>query len=291
MMKVELNSSERASIARLVEMAREEDLGPGDVTALLFENTSVANGRFVARQEMVFCGTEVLQQVAAAYDSSIDVHLLVDDGSSVSEGDILAEWSGPASSLMAAERPSLNFLQRLGGIATITRRYVDLVADTSAGIYDTRKTLPGWRDLEKYAVRAGGGHNHRRGLYDAAMIKDNHLKAADAYDPAKIADSLSAIRQSLPPGGFIVVEVDTLKQLESALKLPIEIVLLDNMSTDDLRKAVALRDTSGSGIQLEASGGITLENVRQVAETGVERISIGALTHSAPAVDIGLDMD
>jgi nicotinate-nucleotide pyrophosphorylase (carboxylating) len=199
--------------------------------------------------------------------------------------------------VLAAERVALNFIQHLSGIATVTRRYVDAVAGTWAAILDTRKTTPGWRDLEKYAVRTGGGRNHRRGLHDAVLVKDNHLAAlarAGEADPiTAIAASFQALRQRLGPDGFIEVEVDTIDQLDTALKLPLDMILLDNMDADSLRQAVARRDAAGlrGRVALEASGGITLANVRQAAEAGVERISIGALTHSVPAVDIALDVD
>jgi nicotinate-nucleotide pyrophosphorylase (carboxylating) len=208
---------------------------------------------------------------------------------------------------MAAERVALNFVQRLGGIATATRRYVQAVAGTGAEIYDTRKTTPGWRDLEKYAVRVGGGKNHRRGLYDAVLIKDNHLavlaKAGEADPIAAVGLRLASARVSLGELAFVELEVDNLDQFARALRLEgVDIILLDNMTPDAMRQAVRMRDlaglkpaTYGAGpsrrVTLEASGGITLENVRAVAETGVERIAVGAITHSASAVDIALDID
>ncbi|MCK4277380.1 MAG: carboxylating nicotinate-nucleotide diphosphorylase, partial [Phycisphaerae bacterium] len=197
--------------------------------------------------------------------------------------------------MMAAERVALNFLQRLSAVATTTRQYVDAIASTGAEIYDTRKTTPGWRELEKYAVRAGGGKNHRRGLYDAVLIKDNHLailaKAQHHEDVAEtIERELERIRPYLPPRAFIMLEVDTMDQFRDALNMPIDIILLDNMLPQQLTEAVALRGRVNAAIELEASGGITLQNVRDVAETGVERISVGAITHSAGAIDIGLDI-
>jgi len=198
---------------------------------------------------------------------------------------------------MAAERVALNFLQRLSGVATTTREYVEAVAGAGAGIYDTRKTTPGWRELEKYAVRAGGGKNHRRGLFDAVLVKDNHLAVlakAEGKDPiAAAAREMDRLRPYLGEHAFIELEVDTLEQFKVALTLAVDIILLDNMSLDELRSAVRMRDEAGlkGRVELEASGGITLKNVRDVAMTGVERISVGALTHSAGAVDIALDID
>jgi nicotinate-nucleotide pyrophosphorylase (carboxylating) len=198
---------------------------------------------------------------------------------------------------MSAERVALNFLQRLGGVATTTREYVDAVRGTGAEVFDTRKTTPGWRELEKYAVRVGGGKNHRRGLYDAVLIKDNHLAVlakAEGQDPVTaVGRELERVRPFLGENAFIELEVDTLEQFQSALALPVDIILLDNMTLDDLRRAVAMRDKAGlkGRVELEASGGVTLGSVRAVAETGVERIAVGALTHSAGAVDIALDID
>jgi nicotinate-nucleotide pyrophosphorylase (carboxylating) len=199
--------------------------------------------------------------------------------------------------MMAAERVALNFLQRLSGVATTTREYVNAVAGTAAEVYDTRKTTPGWRELERYAVRVGGGKNHRRGLYDAVLIKDNHLAVlakAEGRDPiTAAARELERIRPYLGERAFIELEVDNLRQFQVALTLPVDIILLDNMSLRDLRAAVAMRDKAGlkGRVDLEASGGVNLANVRSVAATGVERISVGALTHSAGAVDIALDIE
>jgi nicotinate-nucleotide pyrophosphorylase (carboxylating) len=292
-----IGKAEMDNLQRLLAMAKAEDLGGGDVTGELLPADLHAQGRFVARQELVFCGGFFLHAIADAYDRGIRTDVAVADGAAVAAGATLALWSGPARGVLAAERVALNFIQHLSGIATATRRYVDAVTGTRAAILDTRKTTPGWRDLEKYAVRTGGGRNHRRGLYDAVLVKDNHLAAlarAGEADPiSAIAASFQALRKRLGPDGFIEVEVDTLDQLDTALKLPLDMVLLDNMDAAMLRQAVARRDAAGlrGRVALEASGGITLANVRQAAEAGVERISIGALTHSVPAVDIALDVD
>jgi nicotinate-nucleotide pyrophosphorylase (carboxylating) len=288
---------ERDNLWRLVDLARREDLGSGDLTSAILPPETHAVGRFVARQPMVVCGPAMLEEIAVSYDGGIRTAVCCREGAAVGRGDVLAVWDGPARGIMAAERVALNFLQRLCSVATTTRDYVRAVAGTAAGIYDTRKTTPGWRDLEKYAVRCGGGRNHRRGLYDAVLIKDNHLAVlarSEGRDPIDaVGDELERLRPYLGSHAFIMLEVDTLEQFEVALTLPVDILLLDNMSLQALRYACRRRDEAAlrGHLDLEASGGITLENVRQVAETGVERISIGALTHSAESVDIALDIE
>jgi len=296
-MAIEPIAREVENLRQLLALAKAEDLGGGDVTSALLPAGARAAGRFVARQDLVLCGGALLGEIAAAYGSEIATDVLSADGERVAAGQALAAWSGPAAEVLAAERVALNFLQRLSGVATLTRTYVDAVADTPAAIYDTRKTTPGWRALAKYAVRAGGGCNHRMGLYDAVLVKDNHLAAmalAGAADPiAALADKLAAARAHLPKGGFIEIEVDTLDQLAPALRLAVDVILLDNMSPEHLAEAVRLRDAAGLAgrVALEASGRVTLENVREVAATGVERIAVGAITHSATAVDISLDIE
>jgi nicotinate-nucleotide pyrophosphorylase (carboxylating) len=288
---------ERENLWRLLEMARAEDLGVGDVTSAILPPEVTAVGRFVARQPAVVCGVALLEPIAAAYDGELRTEPVAADGEVVAAGALLAHWRGPARGMMAAERVALNFLQRLSGVATTTREYVQAVAGTGADIYDTRKTTPGWRELEKYAVRAGGGKNHRKGLYDAVLVKDNHLAVlarAEGKDPiTALGRELDRIRPYLGDPAFVELEVDTLDQFRVALTLPVNVILLDNMSLEQLRQAVAMRDTAGlvEAVGLEASGGITLENVRAVAEAGVERIAVGALTHSAAAVDIALDIE
>jgi len=287
---------ERENLWRLLEMARDEDLGSGDVTSAILPPEVLATGWFVARQPATICGVPLLEPIAAAYDGELRTEQLVDDGQRVQPGEVLAIWRGPARGMMAAERVALNFLQRLSGVATTTMEYVKAVEGTGAEIFDTRKTTPGWRELEKYAVRAGGGRNHRRGLYDAVLVKDNHLAVlarAEGKDPiSALGRELERIRPYLGDRAFVELEVETLKQFKAALTLPVDIILLDNMPLEQIRAAVAMRNAAGlSGrVGLEASGGITLANVRAVAEAGVERIAVGALTHSASAVDIALDI-
>ena len=296
-MAMEPGQSELENLRRLLAIAKPEDLGDGDVTGDMLPEGIRAAGRFVAREEMVLCGVDLLDEIARAYDEAIVTQVAAADGRSVRAGEMLATWTGPARGILAAERVALNFLQRLSGVATLTRKYVDAVAGTGAEIYDTRKTTPGWRTLEKYAVRCGGGRNHRRGLYDAVLVKDNHLAAmaGDACESpmAGLAQRFDEVRSRLGLGGFIEIEVDTLEQLDEAIALGVDVILLDNMSPERMREAVARRSACrrGGEVLLEASGGITLGNVRAVASAGVERIAVGALTHSARAVDIALDIE
>ena len=297
-MGVQPGKRERENLWRLLEMARAEDLGQsGDITSSILPPEVQAHARFRARQPMVFCGGALLEAIALRYDGHIRTRTVVEEGNLVERGELLAEWIGPAKGIMAAERVALNFLQRLSGVATTTREYVNAVAGTGAEIYDTRKTTPGWRELEKYAVRVGGGKNHRRGLYDAVLIKDNHLAVlakAEGQNPiSAAARELERIRPFLGDHAFIELEVDTLEQFAMALTLPVDIILLDNMVAVELAAAVKMRDEAGlrGRLELEASGGVTLATVREVAMTGVERVAIGALTHSSGAVDIALDIE
>jgi nicotinate-nucleotide pyrophosphorylase (carboxylating) len=289
--------AERDNLWRLVEMARQEDLGSGDVTGMIVPMEMHATAQFVARQPLVVCGAALLEAITMCYDGSIHTALRVEDGRLVERGTVLAEWQGPCRGILEAERVALNFLQRLSGVATATRAYVDAVAGTGAEIYDTRKTTPGWRELEKYAVRAGGGKNHRKGLYDAVLIKDNHLALlakAEGREPIAAAGrELERIRPILSDGAFIELEVDTLEQFRRALELPVDIILLDNMDVEGLSRAVAMRNEAGlrGRVLLEASGGVRLDDVLRVAQTGVERIAVGAITHSAEAMDIALDIE
>ena len=278
----------------LIEMAIAEDLGRGDVTTnLLFHDNETAKATIVSREEIVVCGMPVVREILRQYDERLTMIPHTRDGQSVHVGNKLATLEGPLRSMLSAERVVLNFLQRLSGIATTTAKYVRAIRGTKAKIYDTRKTLPGWRLLEKYAVRCGGGYNHRIGLYDGILVKDNHLAELGRAFPAKlrrVIDEASKI-EGLQ---FIAVEVDHVDhQLNRVLKIPgIDIVLLDNMGQWQLKHAVEMRDAMCGTEKkplLEASGNITLDNVSAIAQCGVDRIAIGAITHSAAAVDIGLD--
>jgi nicotinate-nucleotide pyrophosphorylase (carboxylating) len=292
----EPGKKEWANLRALLAMARAEDFGSGDVTAAMLPRDVTACGTIVAREPMVFCGGVFLSEICELYDPALTVDLQAGEGDELAQGAVIARVDGPAYRLMEVERVALNFLQRLSGIATLTGQYVTAVAGSGAVILDTRKTTPGWRALEKYAVRCGGGVNHRMGLYDAVLIKDNHLAvltAAGVDDPISELATKFPVAHSLvaPAGGFIEIEVDTLEQFDIALPLGADVIMLDNMSPELMAQAVARRDAAGLKVALEASGGITLENVRQAAESGVERIALGAITHSARAMDIALDIE
>ncbi|MEI8039533.1 MAG: carboxylating nicotinate-nucleotide diphosphorylase [Verrucomicrobiota bacterium] len=271
----------------LIELALAEDLGDGDVTSLYFiPEDRLARAFVTVRVEGVVSGVELAARVFEQVDPGLVVEVLIPDGSRVGEGALLIHVEGKARSILTAERTALNFLQHLSGVASLTARYVNLVHGTSARILDTRKTTPGYRLLEKQAVVHGGGVNHRLGLYDRAMVKDNHLVAegGSAAIQAAIQRLLAA-----KPGIEVELEADTLAQVRSFLAMDgVSHILLDNMPLADLRAAVAARGARATP-QLEASGGVTLASVRGIAETGVDFISVGALTHSAPAMDIGLD--
>jgi nicotinate-nucleotide pyrophosphorylase (carboxylating) len=266
-----------------------EDVGSGDVTtAWTIPRDAVAKCHVVARQACVVAGLDLARAAFTELDARVTTRLAAADGEAVAPGRVLLLVAGPAGPILTAERVALNLLQRLSGIATVTRRYVDAVAGTGASVSDTRKTTPGFRVFEKYAVRMGGGRNHRAGLYDAVLIKDNHLAAAGG-----IRAALEAAAAHRTAGTPIQVEVDDFDQLADALRFGVDAVLLDNMSPEGAAQAVALIRASpeGRACWVEASGGITLANVRRYAESGVDTVSVGAITHSAPAADIALDFD
>ncbi|MBV8558579.1 MAG: carboxylating nicotinate-nucleotide diphosphorylase [Planctomycetaceae bacterium] len=291
-MRPEFGAAERRNAEVLIDLALAEDLGQsGDLTATVtIPSQARGAARFVARTEGVVAGLPVVAILAERFELGDSWQPLVEDGDRVLPGAAIARVAGSMRSLLALERTALNFLQRLGGIATLTARFVAQVAGTRAVILDTRKTTPGWRALEKYAVRRGGGRNHRIGLYDAILIKDNHLAwLAAGGDP--IGSALAAARAHAPPGAFVEVEVESLEQLDRALECGPDIILVDNLGPEALAEAVRRRDRMAPGVLLEASGGVTLATVAALAKTGVDRISVGALTHSAPALDLGLDIE
>ncbi|MCE2959091.1 MAG: carboxylating nicotinate-nucleotide diphosphorylase [Akkermansiaceae bacterium] len=271
----------------LIKMALEEDIGEGDVTSAYFiPEERMARAFLTVRREGVVSGAAIAKKVFLEVDPTLDVQVMVEDGSRVGEGAMLMKVEGKARSILTAERTALNFMQCLSGVATLTARYVDEVKHTRAQILDTRKTTPGYRILEKKAVLDGGGTNHRMGLYDRAMVKDNHLAAEGGLEELQASIRLL---KSEKPNVQVELEADRLDQVAEFLKLEgVDYILLDNMSLEDMRKAVAMRDDN-SKVFLEASGGVNLDTVRDIAETGVDFISVGALTHSAPALDIGLD--
>ena len=291
-MQTGFQDTERTAAAQLIQLALDEDLRhEGDLTcqALIDENES-GEIHVVARQSGVLAGTPVAQMLCETLNPSIHFNVLLRDGSTLKPGSVIGTLSGPLRPLLTGERTALNFLTHLSGVATLTRKFVAAVSSTRAKILDTRKTLPGWRVLEKYAVRVAGADNHRMGLYDGILIKDNHLAAwTKSNRAATIADAVRQARDRSPAGLPVEVEVDTLDQLTDALAGRPDIVLLDNMNGQQLRQAVELRDRLAREVLLEASGGITLDNVAEIGRTGVDRISVGALTHSAVALDLAFD--
>lgn len=271
-----------------IAAALDEDIGSGDVTVEFFvDPAQQAGARIFAKESAVVAGAAVAAEVFARIDPAVGVRVERGDGTAVVPGDTVLTLTGRAGSLLTAERVALNFLQRLSGVATLTRRFVDAVAGTPARILDTRKTTPGLRALEKAAVLAGGGVNHRLGLYDMVMVKDNHLLAESRLDALQAAISRA---RAARPGMRIELEADTPAQVQAFLTLDgVDVILLDNMTPAQLREAVALRGEHGGNVQFEASGGVNLDTVRAIAETGVDWISVGALTHSARAIDFSLE--
>ena len=271
------------AIERNVSAALEEDVSTGDLTAGLIAAAEIATARIITRADITVCGTAWADACFRRLDASMKIEWSCADGTPLEAGQTLCTLSGSARALLTGERTALNFLQLLSGIATTTRRYVDAVEGTRAKILDTRKTLPGLRVAQKYAVLSGGGTNHRMGLYDAILIKENHIAAAGG-----VAAAMKTALAAAPPGVWIQVEVETLDQLQIALDAGAHLILLDNMDTAQMRAAVAY--TAGRA-ELEASGGITLDNVRQIAETGVDRISIGSLTKDVRAADLSMRLN
>jgi len=278
----------------LIEQALAEDLGPGDVTTEAVVPEGVrGEGVILAKAEGILAGLPIAGEVFRRVDPEIRFIPRAEDGEPVAPGGVVARLSGSLGGILTAERTALNFLCRLSGIATLTSRYVEAVTPYKAVILDTRKTTPCWRLLEKYAVRCGGGRNHRMGLYDMVLIKENHIAAAGSLSEAvrRARAWISRAEAGIGVKLLIEVEVRTLEELEEALEIGVERVLLDNMDLATLKEAVELARARARGrMELEASGGITLENVAEVAAAGVDYISVGALTHSAPALDLSLEI-
>lgn len=275
---------------KLIELALREDLEEdGDLTSHYFvDGAHHSVGKVVSREDAVISGVEVAKAVCEQVDSTLEVNVLKGDGESVLRGDVVLEISGATQSILTAERTALNFMQRLSGVASVTRTYLNLIKHTSAKLLDTRKTTPGFRELEKAAVLHGGGTNHRIGLFDAVMVKDNHLAAN--LTPVDLAERVAAVKAGRP-ALKIEVEADLLDQVADFLEIDgIDVVLLDNMSNPQLVEAVKMRDAKNSPILLEASGGVNLDTISEIAETGVDYISVGALTHSVRSIDLGLDL-
>jgi nicotinate-nucleotide pyrophosphorylase (carboxylating) len=289
-MKQKLSSPQLSGrqLEAVINAALEEDSGRGDVTSeALIPPDLTGKATLLAKEKGVLAGIEVAKRVFETIDPTLGVDILIKDGSAIKPGDITATISGSIISILEAERTALNFLQRLSGIATLTAQYVAAVKGTDAKIYDTRKTTPGLRALEKYAVRMGGGQNHRMNLADAVLIKDNHIAALRAMG-MNLKDIILKARKNAPAGMSIEVEVTNVNEAAEALKAGADIIMMDNMSIEEMQKVV--KSVNGRAT-LEASGNITLDNVRQVALTGVDIISIGALTHSYKALDISLEME
>ena len=275
-------------LRRVVRQALAEDVGPGDVTTLAtVPETATARALMVAREHLVPAGLALAEAAFLELSPRLQIERLVRDGQPVARGEGLLRVSGATRAILTAERVALNFVQRLSGIATLTAAFVAVIQGTRAQILDTRKTTPGWRMLEKYAVTCGGGRNHRFGLFDQVLIKDNHLAALRDEQPNAIAAAVRRAREKFPKLK-VEVEADTLEQVRQAAEAGADIILLDNMSTEELRAAVKL---IAGRAQTEASGGVNLQTVRAIADTGVDFISVGALTHSARAVDIALDFE
>jgi nicotinate-nucleotide pyrophosphorylase (carboxylating) len=272
----------RAAITAAVRAALAEDIGSGDLTAALVPETQQARATVITREAAVLCGRDWVDAVFAALDPAVVIDWHCRDGDAAAAGQKLCELRGPARSILTGERTALNFLQTLSAVATVTRRYVAAVAGTRATILDTRKTIPGLRLAQKHAVRVGGGSNHRIGLYDGILIKENHIVAAGGITPA--------VHRAREQGATVLleVEVETLDQAEEALRAGADRLLLDNFSTGLMRDAVALRDRLAPGTGLEASGGIELQSIRAVAETGIDFISIGDLTKNIRAIDLSM---
>ncbi len=270
----------------IIALALAEDLGDGDVTTRYFTDPQrMVHARIFAKEPCVVSGGEIAQEVFRRVDASLHVELSCADGTGLAVGGEVLHLRGRAASILTGERVALNFLQRLSGVATITRTYVEAIHGTNARILDTRKTTPGWRLLEKAAVKAGGGENHRLGLHDMVMVKDNHLAAGT--DLAQLQQAIHHVKRERE-GIRVELEADTIEQVRAFLTLDgVDVILLDNMEPGRLREAVALRQ---GGVLFEASGGVTLKTIRAIAETGVDFISVGALTHSARAVDFSLEI-
>lgn len=274
-----------SQVSTLVRDALDEDGAFNDVTTIATVlSDRRARARLIARQPGVIAGVALAIETFHQLDRKTSIRVDAEDGTRVSKGDTVLHMSGHARGMLSAERVALNFLQRLSGVATLTCHFVDAVRGTKARILDTRKTTPGWRALEKYAVRAGGGLNHRLDLASSVLIKDNHLSAVEG----DIALAVRRSRDLMAPGATVEVECDTLDQVRAAVDVGADIILLDNMSLDLMRECVQL--VEGRAV-LEASGGVNLSTVRSIAETGVDRISVGALTHSAPAMNLALDFE
>jgi len=287
MKKLNLPELDWQKINSLIDMALEEDIKTGDATSIsVIPENVTTEARFVTREKCVCAGLEVAKTVFLKIDDTVAWTSLVKDGDILEPGDVLASVKGNARALLTGERTALNFLQRLCGVATTTLRYVEAVGDSKTKILDTRKTTPGWRSLEKYAVAAGGGTNHRVGLYDRVMIKDNHRELAGLEGDGGLARSIKRARETFP-NLEVEAEADNLDEVKEASEAAADYILLDNMTNEQMKEAIKINKGRS---KLEASGGITIERIPSIAKIGVDFISVGALTHSVKAIDISLEM-
>jgi nicotinate-nucleotide pyrophosphorylase (carboxylating) len=267
----------------LIERALKEDIGTGDLSTLIIPDDYLGEAKIYAKERGIICGIFIVEMVFKKVDPALKIELKVQEGDVITPGLLVMKITGSLAGILQAERTALNFLQHLSGVASTTRKFVDLVSDLNIKIVDTRKTMPGMRNLQKYAVRVGGGHNHRFGLYDAVMIKDNHHAAVGG-----LSEAIQRVKTKIGHMVKIEVECETLQQVEDAVKCGVDVIMLDNMTVADMRAAVKIIDHRAI---VEASGGIKEENIREIAETGVDILSIGRLTHSVKAVDFSLVVD
>ncbi len=275
---------ENPFVKEIIQLALKEDIGPGDVTtdSIIRDNNIMGCARLMAKEDLILAGLSVFKRVFLELWPDMEFESFFKDGDLVRDKEIICLIKGPVNIILKGERTALNFLQRMSGIATMTKRFVERISSTSTRILDTRKTVPGWRILDKYAVRIGGGHNHRFGLFDGVLIKDNHISAAGS-----VGEAIKLVKVNIPHTLKIEVEVETLDELKEAINSGADAVLLDNMDMNMLRKAVEI---AKDRVIIEVSGGITLEDVGEIAKTGVDFISVGAITHSVKGVDISLEL-
>ena len=288
------NKLSESALEDLIHGALREDIGSGDITTkLLIPKNRLIKAAIILKEKATVAGLEIARKVFKAVDKDIRFEAVSADGSQEKPGKIIAKIQGQAGSILSGERTALNFLSHLSGVATVTRSFVDEVKPYKAKIMDTRKTTPGLRELEKYAVALGGGHNHRMGLWDAVLVKDNHIAVLKAGARGiNIKDIARLVKEKKPKGMKTDIEVRNLKEFQEVLEIPPDIIMLDNMDISQIKKAVAMRDAQPSrkNVKIEVSGGVRLSNIKAIARAGVDMISIGALTHSAKAVDMSLEV-